>query len=67
MSNTYESILDSAIYSGLSQLQHLSNTELNALLEDNAKLEDLVKDLPHVSLSPISVYFKLKSTCCYCR
>lgn len=47
----YESILDAAVSSSGAQINHLSNDELKALLNDDDKIESMIKDLPQVKVS----------------
>lgn len=44
----YESILDAALSSSAMQIHHLSNDELKAMLNDDDKIETMVRDLQQV-------------------
>ncbi len=48
MAGTYESLVDSAVGSGMAVVQHLSADELKELLNDDSKLDNLLRDLPQV-------------------
>jgi len=44
--STYESLLDSAVGSAMAKVQSVSTDELKALLNDDDKLSELIKDMP---------------------
>lgn len=48
---TYESIFENAVGGAVALIQHLNKDELQQLLNDDSKLDDLVKDLPQVRYS----------------
>ena len=57
--------LDESAATGL--LQHLNTEELQGLLDDDSKLEDLIKDLPQVISLPHSAGAGNISRPIYCK